>query len=891
MSSGKKSKNKNENTPNSVIAAEPFDRGAADFPVAGIGASAGGIEALRTLLEKLPNDTGIAYIIVQHLSPKHESILPELLDKKTSMPVHKVEDGMKIEADNVYVIPSNTYISILDGHLSLTPRDEISGLFLPIDFFFKKLAFIYQNKAIGILLSGTGADGTEGFRNIKAEGGITFTQDDSAGFTGMSQSAVDAGFVDFILPLEKIADVLDEILRQPYTALPSVDLQPENEAEFRKIIAIIHNKKGIDFSFYKQTTVNRRILRRMALNRKKSLPEYTRLLREDEKEVNQVYHDLLINVTGFFRDATVFHALENNILPAIFEDRKPSDPVRIWIAACANGEEAISFAITVYELLERKGATIPFQVFATGINANAIEKARSGVFQANALANVSSERIGKFFKKIDGHYQVIKPLRDVCVFATHNLLTDPPFSRMDIVSCQNVMIYFETAAQKKILKAFNYALKPNGFLILGKSESVGSSSELFTQRDKDRKVFSKKNIRNHVGFDFAFPTFQAYPGEKISASKPNMETVKDTDIEKEIDKLLLSRYTPASVVVNGDFQILRFHGPTSRYLQPAFGKASFHLLKMVRDDLVVELRTLLTKAKTEGITVTKDNVTLINNDTKEKINLEVVPIRHFESNAYYLILFKEVYQAPFGADKKTKKSASPDDTKDQQIESLQQNLKDAREGIRAISEGFEATREELQSANEEVLSSNEELQSINEELETSKEELQSANEELITINDELSHRNSDMKEAFEYREAIVETIREPLLVLNTELRVLSANRAFYENFLQKQNETEGFFINEIGKGQWDIPELKHHLSQIIFSEKKFENFEVAHFFSTLGQRTLLFSAMRMAFEEKKKDRILLVIEDITGRRNAEESLKQTLKTNISILNSISDIFI
>jgi len=868
----------------------PEERGAAPFPVAGIGASAGGVEALGNLLENLPSDTGIAFVIIQHLSPKHESILPELLQKKTIMPVHKVEDGMLVEVNNVYVIPANTYMTIVDGHLALYERFKRPSPFLPIDFFFKSLANIYQNKAIGILLSGSASDGTAGFKEIKAEGGITFAQDSSAIFSGMPRSAIDAGFVDFVLPPNQIASELSDILKQPYTALTINDVRAENEGDIRKIQNILHHKKGVDFSLYKQTTIHRRILRRMALNRKKSLEEYNEILRKDDAELEHLYQDLLINVTTFFRDPELFKALTKKVLPQLFNARKQKEPLRIWISACASGEEAYSFAIAIYEYLENESISLPFQIFATDINETAIEKARSGIYLLSNLDNVSPERLEKFFSKIDGSYQVIKPIRDVCVFATHNLLTDPPFSRMDIVSCQNVMIYFEPNAQKKILKAFNYALKPTGYLLLGKSESIGTS-DLFLQKDKELKIFSKKDVGRTADFDFSFAGNSTYHGISSEIDVENKKRGKEDDLASNIDKLLLANYVPASVVVNSDFQILRFHGPTSKFLQPAFGKASLDLLKMVKDDLIFEVRSLLQKVKKEGFPAKKEGIFLIRDRIKEELTLEVVPIRNLTNNPYFLVVFNEVSAASTLPVKKIKKINVTADEKDQQIINLQNELREARDAGRTISEEFQATREELQSANEEVLSSNEELQSMNEELETSKEELQSTNEELTTINEELHHRNEDLKEAFDYRQAIVETIREPLLVLNTDLKVKTANRAFYENFLQKQNETEGFYLTEMGQGQWDIPALRNQLVDIISKETKFQNFEVKHTFPILGERTILFSAMRMVFQEKKKSRILLVLEDITLRRKAEEELKRSLKLNTSILNSINDIFI
>ena len=859
------------------------------FPVAGIGASAGGLEALKIFLENLSSSTGMAFVIIQHLSPSHQSILPELLEKKTQMPVLTVEDGMRIEANHIYVIPPNTYMSIVDGHLTLSPRER-GLLFLPIDFFFKNLGRVYQNKAIGVILSGTGSDGTIGAKDIKGEGGITFAQDNSASFKGMPKSAIDAGYIDFVLSPDRIAKDISDIVKHPYTRLAPSQIEQEDESELRRILIILHNKKGIDFSLYKMATIVRRILRRIALNRMDSLQDYIQLLRTNNSEVEQLYKDLLINVTNFFRDPLLFKALKQKILPDIIKDRNLNDTIRIWVTACASGEEAYSFAIAIFEYLSEKGLNIPFHIFATDLNNEAIEKARSGLYHVGNLENVSPARIRNFFTKIDGHYQIIKSIRDVCVFATHNLLIDPPFSRMDIVSCQNVMIYFEQKAQKKVLKAFHYAIKPKGYLFLGKSETIGNSTDLFLQSDKELKIYSKKNNNNYFDFDFSFPSHNASVETKSEVDSLNKEKGRELDVEKETDKLLLSQYVPASVVVNADLQVIRFHGPTSRYLQPVFGKASLNLLKMVRDDLVFELRSLIQKAKKEGESVAREGKRFSFNGKTKTINLEVIPIRNSAHDTYFLILFKESPTAYLSAPD-TPDKPSNIKGKDEPILLLEQELREAKEHIKTMGEEFEATKEELQSANEEVLSSNEELQSINEELETSKEELQSTNEELTTINEELYHRNNDLKEAFEYREAIVETINEPLLVLNTDLRVQSANRAFYKMFKQNQNDTEGFYIYEMDEGQWDIPELKTQLLKIISKEKSFESFEVDHDFPDVGRRIILFSGSRMKFEEKKKDRILLVIEDITRRREAEKKLLQSLNTNTAILNSISDVFI
>lgn len=859
------------------------------FPVAAIGASAGGLEAIKIFLQNLPGNTGIAYVIVQHLSPHYESILPKLLEKETKMKVHKVEDEMPLQVNEIYVIPPDTYMNIVDGHLTLFPRENKQGIFLPIDFFFKNLARLYKHKAIGILLSGTGSDGTEGFKDIKAEGGITFAQDGSAAFTGMPRSAVDSGFVDFVLPVQKIAAELNDILKHPYTSLSESDLQTANEKEMRRILVILLNQKGIDFSLYKQTTVNRRILRRMALSHKKRLEDYTEMLRVDNKEVEQLYQDLLINVTSFFRDQSMFQALREKILPQLLKDRNTTDTIRIWISGCATGEEAYSFAITVFDYLYQNKLTVPFQVFATDLNPLAIERARTGIYHPGALENVSPELLQKYFMAIEGNFQIIKSIRDVCVFATHNMLTDPPFSRMDVVSCQNVLIYFEPGLQQKVIKTFHYALKSQGYLLLGKSETIGSQTDLFGQTEKEVKVYTKNNGAGHFNLDFSFPASRSYRPAPPNSNTLNKETASQTDVGKLSDNILLTQYVPASVVVNSELLIQRFHGATSRFLQPAQGKASLNLLKMLREDLVLELRSLLYKVRNEKVAAEKKAVQMQNGNRTDLVDLEVVPLLASSAEPYFLILFKASnsnQEAKTGA-----KLQNENGRENERISMLENELRDFKEQVNTMSEEFEATREELQSANEEVLSSNEELQSINEELETSKEELQSSNEELTTINDELQIRNNELKEAFEYREAIVETIREPLMVLTPELRVNSANKAFYAHFHQKPNETEGYFIYEMKNGKWNIPGLKEQLLDIISKDKSFENFEVNHEFPEIGKRIILFSALRMRYNKNKQDRILLVIEDISGRRQAEEKLMESVNLNRDILNSINDIFI
>ena len=852
------------------------------FPVVGIGSSAGGLEAFTNFLKHLPPDLGMAYVYVQHISPTHESLLPEILERKTKMVVEKTEPEMKIEKDHIYVIPPNRIITITDGTLKLKPRPE-REIFYPIDSFFISLADTYKENAIGVLLSGTGTDGTLGLKAIKAEGGITFSQDDTAKYQDMPHHAAEMGYVDFIMPPEKIASQLSLFRDHNLSALREQNEILDNETDMRKIEMIMHSKMNVDFSHYKKTTIHRRILRRMVLHRLKTLADYARILKENRTEVNALYQDLLISVTNFFRDAGVSRALTDKILPVLFKDRKSNEPLRAWIPGCATGEEAISMAIIILEYLGTKAFSTPVQIFATDLNDKAIERARAGIYLKTALQNVSPDRLEKFFIKIDGQYQVIKAIREMIIYAPHNLLNDPPFSRIDIISCQNVMIYLEVNPQSKIMQSFYYALRPTGFLILGKSESIGAASDLFEQLDKDNKIFRRKSVSTPVHLDF----LNRSPGPatlNISGQRKTLETPKDIDIEKETDKVLLKKFIPASVLVNKDLEILRFRGAISKYLEPAAGKASLHLLKMIKEEMVFDLRSAITDAKKQGQHIKKQG---LNFNGEKDITIEVVPIKANGRDNYFLIIFQP---ANGELETKSQKGITPSKkSSNERIAFLEKQLKEARENMRMMSEEFEATREELQSANEEVLSSNEELQSINEELETSKEELQSTNEELTTINEELQNRNVELQESYEYVESVFETMHEPLLVLNEDLRVKDANKSFYKMFLMTPEEAEGNYLFNLNNQEWDIPELKKQLKLVQSKNIEFSDFEIRHTFKSIGERTFLLNAQKLFVKDKKNALILLAIEDITDHRLSEQRLKESAERFRLLIENAFDI--
>ncbi len=844
------------------------------LPVVGIGASAGGTDAVFSFLENLKNNLGMAYVLILHMAPDQENTVHETFQQKTVLPVKRIENNLLISPDTIYIVPSYQDVGITVSCFKLY---GISGNEKPlsIDSFFQNLASVYQSKAVGIVLSGTGDDGITGLKTIKTYGGITFAQNDAA-FQYIPGNAGDPAIADHALSPDKIATELAILINNAFGAEAPVNELTDFKEDIKRILVMVYLKHGVDFTNYKQTTIHRRIMRRMMLSRFRHLKEYIQLLRDRPDEINVLLNDLLINVTDFFRDPLTYQALTKKIFPDLIKGRSSADPLRIWIPGCSTGEEAYSFAICLLEYLGVKAISTPIQIFATDLDETAIEKARTGIYSKSELKNVSQQRLKRFFTKINGSYQVVKAIRDICIYASHNLLKDPPFSRMDLISCQNVMIYFEANPQKNILQGFHYALKGSGFLLLGKSESVGNQTDLFELTDKDYRIYTKKSSNSTPHFDFSIRS-KFITNEHISELERPLESGADFDIDKETDKLLLSRYVPASVLVNKDLEIIKFHGNTSHYISPASGKASLNLLRMVKDELVFEVRTLIFRAKKEGRPTRKEGLRFAINGQLREINIEAVPIRPDNKEPYYLVVFEEKTVSSFSEypSPQNASSGKKEDHQYNQILALQQEVREGRESMKIMSEEFEATREELQSANEEVLSSNEELQSINEELETSKEELQSTNEELSTINDELLHRNNDLEVAKDYSSAIVEAIREPLVVLNEDMKVRTANKAFYRYFKTLPEETEGYTFFEIGNGEWNIAELQKQLREIFSKNNDIRNFEVTKTFPDVGKKTMLISAMRMLKDEARKERVLLAIQDLTQIRKSKLELRKS----------------
>jgi two-component system CheB/CheR fusion protein len=845
------------------------------FPVVGVGASAGGLDAFKRLLKAIPEDSGMAYILVQHLDPAHESVLADLLQRVTKIPVQEITNNVQVVPDHIYIIPSNKLLTATDGVLQLSARLPKTQRNLPIDVLFCSLAEVHQNHAIGVVLSGTATDGTLGLKAIKDQGGITFAQEQqSAAYDGMPQSAIDAGVVDFILPPEKIPrqlSLLNAVIRTSPTYGEEDSSQMEENA-YEQIIALIRASSGVDFTYYKQSTIRRRIDRRMALCMKKSIGDYITYLKDSKIEQNTLYQDLLIPVTQFFRDPKMFDSLREKVFPALVKGREGNNPIRVWIAGCSTGEEAYSMVICFQEFMADKASNVKLQVFATDISEIAITKARSGMYGASETSSLPPGYLEKYFTKVDGKHRLNKFVRDVCIFAHHNYIKDPPFARIDVISCRNSLIYLESFLQKRALTTFHYSLNEKGVLILGKSETVGQGSEQFNVLDKSNKFFTRKPTRGN--FLHVLAGRDREIKDKENKGVNSVEINKD-DYRKSVDDLLLSKYVPPGVIINEEMDIVQFRGATGMWLEQSNGKPNSNLLKMARESISFELRSLFHKTKKANEPQIKENIPLQYAGRECLVTIEIAPLPNTIEH-YYLVLFRNTTLPVDIAEGPNKDNGQPDklilrlNKEIARSQQLQKELAQIREDMRSVTEDQEAVNEELQSSNEELLSGSEELQSLNEELETSKEEVQTSNEELIIVNQELYDRNEQLNLARLYAESIVSTIREPLLILNKELKVRSANRAFYHTFQVKEEETVGMLLFELGSRQWEIPGLKQMLEGVLPKKVSIVDFEVAAGFPVLGNRIMLLNAIPIVRDQSEELSILIAIEDITEKRKKDE---------------------
>ena len=762
------------------------------FTVVAIGASAGGLEAITELLKNLSPTTGMAFIYVQHLSPDHKSMLSSILSKTTQMQVQDIDDMKKMIPNNVYVIPYNKGIEVTDGHIKLIPRTK-GGPAISIDILFSSLAETHKENVIGVILSGSAHDGTIGLRDIKLAGGITFAQDDSARFTSMPDSAIADGMVDYVMSPAEIGIELTRMSKNPLKIrgtnkkTTTVDFWTNNP-DLKNILQYLLSKKNVDFSHYKMNTINRRIQRRMGINKLNTLKQYSELLVSDVAESDFLYQDLLINVTDFFRDTDAFLLLKSTILPQLLKTKEAGETLRLWVAACATGEEVYSIAMLLFEIREETKLDVPFQFFASDLSIGAITSARIGEYTAAQVAKVSPERLERFFTKSKNKYRITKSLRDSCIFAHHNILSDPPFSRMDFISCRNMLIYLDLTAQNKAIATFHYALNDGGCLMLGKSETIGTSAQFFITIDKKFKFYSRKKNTTLRSFSnlSSRNTPITMPNKNTSSNEPFKKTQLSTagNLGNAFDAVLLEHHVPASVIINYDLEILQFRGSTALYLQHSPGKASFNILKMVHLEMTFELRIAIHQAIKTQKPVLKMGIEL-NSDLKDNtiqiVNIEVIPLILDGEEPLLIVVFTGQQQIEQEVDPK-KAQQKNSLAKDRRIKKLEEELSSARADMGSITNDQELVNEELQSANEEIVSSNEELQSLNEELETSKEEIESTNEELNTNIQELHTRIQQVEELNNFNEALLSTVHEPVLVLDQDIKIKSANKSFIKHF-------------------------------------------------------------------------------------------------------------
>ena len=973
------------------------DGAAMSLPIVGIGASAGGLEAFQQLFRTLPADSGAGFVVIQHLAAARPSMLAEILARATPMPVVEVQDEPLVEPNHVYVIPPDRDMTVAGGRLRLRPRKKEGAVYRPIDQFFRSLAADSGQNAIGVVLSGTGTDGTLGLQEIKAEGGITFAQDATAQHDGMPRSAIASGSVDFVLSPDEIAA---EIVRVIQYAAP--DRAPAGNEEARAALATIIETlragTGVDFTGYKGSTLHRRITRRMVLQKLDRLSHYASLIAKSPNEVEALYQDILISVTSFFRNPELFESLKTNVFPRLVHDRSPHTPVGVWALGCSTGEEAYSLAIAYNEFAETTGTHVPIQIFATDLNGAGIDKARAGVYAKSIDQDVSPERLRRFFSEIDGHYRIAKPIRDTTVFARHNILADPPFSHMDLISCRNMLIYLDSPLQKKVVPLLHYALNTDGALALGSSETIGSFRDLFEVDDARQKIFRRKPGPSLPGVGFG--------GRRAQLSLPNTapaltrEPAGEPAMDKQADRMLLTKYAPPSVLIDAEMNIVQVRGDTGPYLTPAPGKASLNLLKMAREGLPAALRAAIQKARNGNTSIREEGLKVRANGGFRQVSIEVVPMRSGTTTNGFLVLFEEPRKveavSPARKAHARKKAPAAEESLRQTLEEenarLTQELTTTREYLQSVIEQQDAANEELQSANEEAQSANEELQSVNEELETSKEEIQSSDEELATVNDELQNRNTQLNEltndllnlianvrapivmlgrdlrirrfnpiaektlnltptdvgrpitdmklgldvpdlpsmlievidsvaakevelqdrsdqwyllrilpyktldnridgavmmfvdvdaikrAQHYAESIVTTVRHPLVVLDAELRVTTANPAYYAAFHATPQQIVGRRFYDLANREWDIPALRQLLEDVLSRERFFEDFLVEDDFEHIGRKILRVNARRLARGPKDPPLILLAIEDVTERTQLQRITDVSLGT-------------
>ena len=962
------------------------------FYTVGMGASAGGLEAFEAFFRNMPDNPGMAFVLVPHLDPNHTSILPQLVQKCTKMKVIHVEDGLKVLPNTVYIVPPNKNLAILHGALQLIEPTGGRAVRLPINYFFQSLAQDQREKAICIVLSGMGMDGALGLRAIKEDLGMAMVQTpETAKYESMPRSAIETGLVDYVLPAEKMGEHLIEYSKRAnYRVAPDFPKDGEVPDAMQKIYVIIRAQTGHDFSLYKPSTVWRRIERRMDVHQLEHVSNYVRYLQENPREVETLFKELLIGVTRFFRDPEAFQILKEEILPEYLRDKPDNHSIRVWVPGCSSGEEAYSVAMIISECMEKLDQQFNAQIFATDIDADAIAMARVGIYPKSITDDVNAARLERFFSKVDSTYRVKKGVREMLVFAPHDIIKDPPFTKLDLICCRNLLIYMDSVLQKKLLPLFHYSLKPQGILFLGPSETIAGSVDLFSALDRKWRIFTRRNSAAAGHTVLEFPPMRS--AEKAPAIHPWKGG--ETGIRELAEGFLIKSYAPPSVLINGKGDIQYIHGRTGKYLEPAQGEAKLNIFDMAREGLRGELSLAIRKAIARRQDVTCKGLRVRSNGDFQFVDLFVKTV--MERGAppgLLMVLFEDV--GPAGEPTQAKTKGKSEKKPKKRLEAVERELQYTKESLHSTIEEMETVNEALTLTNEELQSTNEELQSANEELETSKEEQQSMNEELVTVNtelqvkmDELSRANNDMRnlldateiptifldnelnikrftahatkivhliqsdigrpishvgsnlkygklaedaeevlrkaalkelevddkngrwflmrilpyrtidnvidgvvvsfidihdrktsadkidtlnqslqDARDYAQAIIATLREALIVLDQDLKVISANQSFYRIFQVTPETTEGRFIYDLGNRQWDIPGLRELLERIVPANNVFEDYEVEHRFPDIGFKKMLLNARKITPEKTGRALILLAIEDVTEKRD------------------------
>ncbi|MEQ1655965.1 MAG: chemotaxis protein CheB, partial [Nitrospira sp.] len=765
------------------------------FLIVGVGASAGGLEAMEEFFRHMPPGSGMAFVVVSHQHAGHVSLLPSLLGKCTAMPVAEATDGMQVQPDRVYLAPGGTNMAVLHGTLHCMESPSQERVPLPIDYFFRSLAEDQKQRAVGIVLSGTGSDGTVGLRTIKAESGLTIAQDpQSAKYQGMPRSAIDAGVADVVQPVEKMAESLRAYARSrsaPATPLPA----GEASQTLHKIFILLRDRTGNDFWQYKETTIYRRIERRMNVHQIEDLTHYLRFLQANPHELDALFQELLIGVTSFFRDPQAFEVLLQKGLPSLVEGKQDGATLRVWVAGCSTGEEAYSLAILIREYLTLQKLRLAVQVFASDLDSRAIEIARAGIYPIGIAGDISPERLQRFFTKEDSNYRVKKEIRDLVVFAQHNILTDAPFTKLDLVSCRNLLIYLEAKAQQKILPLFHYALKPKGILLLGSSETIGGFDNLFVPIDRKWKLFRR------TAEPSTLPHLDRFHRESMKAAN---ETRTDSavplglprpSIPDLIHQVLVARYAPASVVVNGRGEVVYIHGRTGTYLEPAPGPPTHHLVEMAREGLQHDLASALHQAASREDEVVHRDVQVKSDRGLIAVTVRVKRISEPEAlQGLFLVTFDTVREEKPAAGKGAAARSSAPLKKGES--GLMRELEFTKQRLQRTVEELQTSNEELKSTNEELQSTNEELQSTNEELETAKEELQSLNEELLTVNAELQGKLDALAEANDDLQNLLNSTEVATIFLDNELCI--------KRFTSEAKRVSNLIASDAGRPLSDI---------------------------------------------------------------------------------------